>query len=64
MSIRCVYCKKIVWPWQKQYMGLTKAHAKCDAKSFKKDILKFAAKGFMTHRQADKNLKNRQDAYY
>jgi len=60
----CLYCKKVVWPWQKEYLGLTKAHAKCDAKSFKNDIMKFAAKGYMTHRQATDNIKNRNDKAY
>lgn len=30
-KFKCYYCKKIVWPWQRQYLGLTNAHASCDA---------------------------------
>ncbi len=27
---RCIHCNKIVWVWQKQYLGLYKVHGKCD----------------------------------
>ena len=35
---RCYFCKKVVWPWQRQYLGLMLAHAKCDLKAFRDDL--------------------------
>lgn len=37
-KFKCYYCKKIVWPWQYQYLGLPKAHAICDAKILIKEV--------------------------
>lgn len=34
---RCFHCKRIVWPWQNQYLGTTPAHALCDMAAFAKD---------------------------
>ena len=33
-SLRCYFCKLIVWPWQNQYLGTTTAHARCDLSAF------------------------------
>jgi len=61
---RCIHCNKIVWYWQKQYLGLTKAHSGCDLKAFISNITKATSLGYMTEKQATDNLINRQEKAY
>ena len=61
---RCIHCNKIVWVWQRQYLGLDKAHSKCDLKVFIDSIMKMTSLGYMTEKQATDNLINRQEKAY
>ena len=61
---KCIHCNKIVWFWQKQYLGLDVAHSKCDLKVFIGSIMELTSSGCMTSKQATDNLINRQEKAY
>lgn len=37
---RCYYCNNFIWPWQNKWLGITPAHASCDAIRFIADTTK------------------------
>jgi hypothetical protein len=53
---RCIFCNKIIWPWQNRYLGSTPAHAVCDYSKLKEDIEMFVREGWMDNLTAHHNL--------
>lgn len=35
---RCYYCRRMIWSWQRRYLGLTPAHADCDLWAFAREV--------------------------
>lgn len=61
---RCLFCKKIVWFWQPQYLGLDTAHKSCDYKIFCKGVDDLLALGFFTPVQAKTQKARRLQSYF
>jgi hypothetical protein len=61
---KCYYCKKIVWPWQSEYLGTTPAHKKCDIAGFNKEVYKLVESGIMDITWAQYNTKMRKNNCY
>ena len=61
---RCSFCKKIVWPWQKQYLGSTPAHAICDLLSFEDHLNECVRSGFIDKELAEKQILKRKTKAY
>ena len=60
---KCYYCKKLLWPWQRQYLGSTPAHASCDFLSFSEATEKLSKiNGIKWKLEQDK--KRKEQAYY
>ena len=49
---KCHFCKKRIWFWQKEYLGLTPAHAVCDMIAFIKSTQNLVDLGFFTEDMA------------
>jgi len=62
---RCYFCKKLIWPWQSEYLGITPAHANCDLIDFMDSIQNMTEKGIYTIEEGDQQIKNRtENAYF
>lgn len=62
---RCKYCKKIIWWWQSEYLGLPAAHKYCDLIHFIEQTEKLVKKGLCNPQWKEGQDKLREkNAYY
>lgn len=49
---KCIFCKKVIWFWQHQYLGSDTAHKSCDYMKFCAELDNLVEKGYLTEDDA------------
>jgi len=65
MVKRCDVCGRLVWPWQRQYIGGERAaHAACDLRQFAEATLSLVKAYGFTQAWADDQIRQRKLVAY